>query len=103
MTSEHPVTNPVAIDHLEAQLAAYHHIDQQIKDLAAMKEKVRQTIIEAIGEHDAGTVADRVVVRSTRYVTRRLSSTLVRKHFTADQLADCYVQSAGHRLTVMAP
>ena len=93
--------SPVAIDHLSEQLAAYNAVGRQIKDLEDMREKIKQSLVDAIGEHDAGTVAGRVVVRAAHVTQHRLSTTLIRKRFTEDQLADCYVETTFTKLSVL--
>lgn len=102
-TDTTPSTAPVAIDHLEGLLAYYRGLIQEVKDLEELRDRVKRTIVEALGDRDAGTVANRVVVRNTRIVQHRLSTVLVREHFTEDQLTGCYQDVVSNRLTMVTP
>jgi predicted phage-related endonuclease len=92
-------TEPIALDHLAEQLAAYNAVARQIKDLEEMRDKIKQSLTDALGEHEAGTVGGRVVVKQTHVVQHRLSTALVRKRFTEDELADCYQDVAFTKFT----
>lgn len=92
----------VAIDHLDAQLAAYRDVDRQIRDLKEMRVRIRQAITEALGEHQIGTVRGRTAVRYTTFDSRRLSPELLHKRFTEEQLADCYSVSVIRKFQVIS-
>lgn len=91
----------VAVDHLSAQLAAYHGLEKQIRELTEMRDRVRQAITQALGDNEIGTVNGSTAVRYTKIIQRRLSPSLLRTKFSDDDLVDCYSEVESRRLQVL--
>lgn len=92
----------VEVDTVSHFIETYKVLDADIRRLTEMKDAVRREIELALGDNVVGTVKGRKTVRHSRFIQRRLSTQLVRKKYTPDELADCFIEIAQSRFSVYA-
>lgn len=90
----------IPLDAIANYVDTYRFLDRKIHELVEQRDAVKVQIKNALGDNEIGTVGGLKAVSYKRITQHRLSISLVRKKFTEDQLADCFIDSHPDRFTV---
>lgn len=97
-----PPEDSVALDEIVRQVALYKTAKVEIKRWEEIATAARSAIVDALGEHEIGTLRGQVVMSYKSIKSTRLDQTLVRGQFP-DVFRACQTESTSRRLDIVEP